>query len=64
VPEGPVPEASLRKPRGGHATLPGDAIGLLVIAPRPQPPLQTDDGDLVMPANAVEQVDQLARRAT
>jgi hypothetical protein len=37
-----------------------DPVCLLVVAACPQPPLEPHDGDRVVPAQAVEQVDQLA----
>ena len=48
---------------GGAATPLGDAVGFVVVAASPEPPLEADDCDLVVPTDAVEQVDQLARVA-
>ena len=40
-----------------------DAVGCLVMAAGAKPPLEADDGDPVVPANPVEQVDELAPAA-
>jgi len=38
-----------------------DAIRSVVVAARAEPPLEPHDGDLVVPADPVEQVDELTR---
>jgi hypothetical protein len=52
---------SSARPRLGSSLR--DAVGLVVVPAGAQPPLEADDGDLVVPADPVEQVDELARVA-
>lgn len=46
------------RPRPNHLR---DPVGLVVIAAGAWPPLEPYDGDLVVPANTVEQVDDITR---
>src|SRR3954449_3353878 len=50
-----------RQPHAADALC--DPVCLVVVATRSEPPLEADDCDLVVPTEAVEQVDQLGARA-